>query len=200
MSETVFQNAAPTKIVSARLPIPEYIKILNAATEAKMSVSEFLYYKIYQEDKVIELSKALSDAESNAKTFRSKAEANLIAAQETAKMYEALKLASGKVQTEVSTLKAQISAANEAEKRYKGEIAHDGKAVSELNKTISELKAKVQQLETERKKLSDIVSQWAVKYDGLAKVCASVKAQVLEYIRTEMFGGSALKNIINKLP
>ncbi len=200
MSETVFQNAAPTKIVSARLPIPEYIKFLQAATDAKMSVSEFFYYKIYQDDKISELAIALSDKESRVKDLEEMVTEYRGYTEDWKKAAEAKALNEKKLQSEVSTLKAQISAANEAEKRYKGEIAHDGKAVSELNKTISDLKAKVQQLETDRKKLSEIITQWAEKYDGLVKVCGNVKAQVMEYIRTEMFGGSALKNIINKLP
>lgn len=48
--------AVSTKIVCARLPIAEYIKVLTNATDLKLSVSEYVYFKLYQEDKATKLS------------------------------------------------------------------------------------------------------------------------------------------------
>lgn len=194
MEQDTIQNAAPTKLVATRMPVPEYIKFLTLAMENKMSVSDLLQYKIYQEDKAKELAKALSEAENKHKELSEElAERTEFllgwkkTAEERAEEIE-------KLQNDISALKKQINAANEAEKRYRGEITAD-------SKTITELKTRVQQLEADRKKLTDIIAQWSAKYDGLVKVCGDIKGKVLDYIKTEMlFGSDTLKNIINKLP
>lgn len=43
-------SADATKIISARIPMQEYIKLLTSATKLKLSVSEYLIWKVYYKD------------------------------------------------------------------------------------------------------------------------------------------------------
>lgn len=186
MTETTIQNAAPTKIVSARLPIPEYIKFLTAATDAKMSVSEYFYYKIYQDDKVSELAKALSEAENRAKELNeslSEARELIIGWKKAAeKRAENEK----KLQSDITSLQNKINALNEAQKQFKGEINTDQTTIAQLRKSNAEL-------------MKDI-KDWESAYNRLKAIADNAKKVVLTYEKENtLFGSDELKKAVQGL-
>ena len=69
MTETLLKNTSSAKIVSARIPMVDYIEFLKQATNDNLSITDFLIMKLYQEDKVKELTKSLSDKESRIKDY-----------------------------------------------------------------------------------------------------------------------------------
>lgn len=199
MHETI-QNAPPTKMVGTRLPIPEYFKLMTNAVEAKMSVSEYIGYKIYQEDTAKELAKSLSEAESRIKSLEEVSTEYRGYADQWKEAAETSRLNEKKLQTELSTLKTQINALNEAEKRYKGEIATDGKTVSELKAQITKLQGEKTTLQAEKSELLTTNKKWADAYNALKALGKQVWDEVYKHNKSSnVFYDLELEKIVNKL-
>lgn len=200
MEQDTIQNAVGTKLVATRLPMPEYIKFLTTAMENKMSVSDLLQYKIHQEDKVKELTKALSDKESRIKDLEELSSEYRGYVDQWKEATEKSRLNEKKLQTELSDLKKQITALNEAEKRYKGEINADSKTVSELKAQITKLQGEKTALQTEKAELLKINGQWVEAYNNLKALGSSVKDEVIKHMqKTFVFYDLQLEKIVNKL-
>ena len=193
MEQDTIQNAAPTKLVATRMPVPEYIKFLTLAMENKMSVSDLLQYKIYQEDKAKELAKALSEAENKHKELSEELSERTKFFLEWKETAEKRAVNERKLQTELSDLKKQITSLNEAEKRYKGEINAD-------SKTVSELKAQITKLQNEKAELLKVNTQWNEAYNNLKALASGVRDEVIKHMqKTFVFYDLPLEKIVNKL-
>jgi hypothetical protein len=60
-----------SKTISVRVPMEDYLRFLTEATRSKLSLSEYLFLRIYQEDKAKEFEKKLSDKEAKIKVLES---------------------------------------------------------------------------------------------------------------------------------
>jgi chromosome segregation ATPase len=53
------ENQTSSRVIGFRIPLTEYIHLLQCALEAKMSMSDFVLSKLYQDDKVAQLKSQL---------------------------------------------------------------------------------------------------------------------------------------------
>lgn len=193
MTETLLKNTSSAKIVSARIPMVDYIEFLKQATNDNLSITDFLIMKLYQEDKVKELTKALSDKEKKINDLSEEVTERTEYLMGWKKTAEERAVNEKKLQAEVSTLKSQINALKDAENRYKSEINADGK-------TVSELKSQIAKLQGEKSELLKINGQWVEAYNKLKALGNQVWNEVYKHNKeNNVFYDLTLEKIVNKL-
>ena len=126
------------KTVTARLPMEDYIKVLQSATGQNLSVSEYVLLKLFTEERETALKAEIEQLKTNlaqeiefSEQYKKVSADNLeIAKKAAADLNKSIE--------EKKKLQQELSAANEAEKRYRGEIATDSKTVAELKNKYAE--------------------------------------------------------------
>ena len=200
MTETLLKNTSSAKIVSARIPMVDYIEFLKQATNDNLSITDFLIMKLYQEDKVKELTKSLSDKESRIKDLAEMVTEYQGYIEGWKSDVEAKKSEVEKYKNAIRVTTDQNKALESNLKQLSGEVSTDAKTLAELNKTILELKAQVTKLQGEKSELLTTNKKWADAYNALKALGNQVWNEVYKHNKENNFlYDLTLEKIVNKI-
>lgn len=192
-----------TKSVAARVPMDTYIEIIKTAAELKMTISDYLIMKLFQESKSEQLQQDLAEKEKAISQIKSE----LAEIQKEKKKLEIVKANSAigskekdtKVKeqaTKITNLATEnISLKAEIARLQKGNITSNASMNTSLNNLTTQLKQSEASLKITRKDLNDVMDKNTTLCLELNKVKKEVK-DLSTQLAMKMKSGSEVCSIL----